>query len=123
MARTHARVKGKSGSTKPAVADLSFVTLKKEEAIKLIVDMAKDDVSLSVIGLKLRDTYGVPSVKKLVGSSISQILKDNKIESSVPEDLNALVVKAKALKTSGLRFIDLLASSELPIYRMIFDCF
>jgi len=98
MARTHARVKGKSGSTKPAVADLSFVTIKKEEVVKLIVGMAKEDVKLSIIGLKLRDTYGVPSVKKLVGKSISQILKENKIESSVPEDLNALVVKAKALK-------------------------
>ena len=98
MARTHARVKGKSGSTKPAVADLSFVTIKKEEVVKLILDMAKEDLSQSIIGLKLRDTYGVPSVKKIVGKSISQILKENKIVSLIPEDLKALVVKTKALK-------------------------
>ena len=98
MARTHARVKGKSGSKKPAVADLSFVTIKKDKVVKLILDMAKEDVSLSIIGLKLRDTYGVPSVKKLVGKSISQILKENKMDLGVPEDLNALVVKAKALR-------------------------
>ncbi len=98
MARTHARVKGKSGSSKPAQADLSFVPIKKEEVVKLIIDMAKDDVTTSKIGLVLRDTYGVPSVKKLVGKSISEILKENNLLSNIPEDLNALVVKAKVLK-------------------------
>ncbi len=98
MARIHARVKGKSGSTKPAVADLSFVKLKKEEIVKLILKMAKEDVSLSKIGLKLRDTYGIPSVKKVVGKSISQILEENNVLPEIPEDLNSLIVRAKALK-------------------------
>ncbi len=98
MARTHARVKGRSGSTRPVEADLSFVSLKKEEVVKLIIDFAKEDVTASMIGLKLRDTYGIPSVKKLVGKSVSDVLKENDLLVSVPEDLNALVVKAKALK-------------------------
>ena len=84
MARTHARVKGKSGSTKPAVADLSFVTIKKEEVIKLILDMAKEDVSLSKIGMVLRDTHGVPSVKKLVGKLNNESIT-NQIDSFYTE--------------------------------------
>lgn len=97
MARTHARVKGKSGSSKPAVADLSFVTMSKKEIEVKVLEMAKADVAPSMIGLTLRDTYGVPSVKKITGKSITDLLKENKLLTSVPEDLTALVVKAKAL--------------------------
>lgn len=98
MARTHARVKGQSGSTKPVEADLSFVTLKKKEIEELVIKFAKDDVKLSQIGLILRDTYGVPSVKLTTGKSISKILEDAKITFKLPEDLEALVIKATALK-------------------------
>lgn len=98
MARMHARVKGKSGSKKPVVADLSFVTLKKQEIEKLIVKMAKEDVKPSMIGITLRDTYGVPSVKKITGKSILAILEEAKVAAAIPEDLSALVVKAKKLK-------------------------
>lgn len=99
MARTHARTRGKSGSTRPVEADLSFVTMKAKEVEELIVNFHKeDDMTASVIGLKLRDTYGIPSVKKLTGKSITTILKENKQESKIPEDLQALITKAKKLK-------------------------
>jgi len=98
MARTHARVKGKSGSSKPAVTDLSFVNLKKEEIIKLILEFANKDMSTSLIGLKLRDTYGIPNVKKIIGKSITEVLKENKLLSELPEDLNFLVIKARKLR-------------------------
>jgi small subunit ribosomal protein S15 len=98
MARTHARVKGKSGSTRPVKADLSFVTMKKADVEKTIVKLAKDDVKQSMIGLILRDTYGVPSIKKVTGKSIGAILAEANVVTKIPEDLNALVVKATALK-------------------------
>ncbi len=98
MARIHARTKGKSGSSKPATADLSFVTMKKAEIEKKVVELAKQDINSSLIGLMLRDTYGVPSVKLTTGKSVSDILKENKIAPAVPEDLNNLVVKAIKLK-------------------------
>lgn len=98
MARTHARVKGKSGSTRPAKVDLSFVTIKPKEIIEIILKLAKDDIKPSQIGLILRDTHGVPSVQAIVGKSITKILEENKVLSKIPEDLNALVVKAIALK-------------------------
>lgn len=98
MARTHARVKGKSGSTRPVKADLSFVSLKKKEVEDLIVKLASDDVKPSMIGLILRDTYAVPSVKAVCGKSIGKILEEKKMTLSIPEDLQALVVKAQKLK-------------------------
>ena len=98
MARTHARTKGKSSSTKPVVKDVSFVKISKKEVETLVVKMAKDDEKPSKIGLVLRDTYGVPCIKTLTGKSISTILKDNNILSDVPEDLAALVEKARLLK-------------------------
>ena len=98
MARTHARVKGKSGSSKPAVADLSFVTMSAKEIEAKIVEMAKKDMTSSKIGLELRDSFGVPSVKKVTGKSVSEILEKNNLLVKIPEDLTALVVKANALK-------------------------
>jgi small subunit ribosomal protein S15 len=98
MARIHARTKGKSGSKRPAQADLSFVTLKPKEVEKIIVDLAKDAVKPSKIGMILRDTHAVPDVKKLTGKTIGKILKEAQTVPKIPEDLENLVNKAKALK-------------------------
>jgi len=124
MARTHARVKGKSGSTKPVATDLSFVQMKKGEVEKLVVKLAKEDMLPSKIGLVLRDAYGVPSVKKVTGKSVSQILDAAKVTFDVPEDLKALVVKATRLsKHLGLNRRDIhnrrgLALIEAKIRRL-----
>lgn len=98
MARTHARTKGKSGSSRPVKNDLSFVTLKKEEVEKIIVDLANSDNTASKIGIILRDTYGVPSVKALCGKSITEIMSEQSVATAIPEDLQALVARVKALK-------------------------
>ena len=99
MARTHARRKGKSGSTRPVVSDLSFVTMKANEVEKLIVSMVKEEgISSSKVGLILRDQYAIPSVKILCGKNISKILEENKLTSNTPEDLKSLVAKVLALK-------------------------
>ncbi len=98
MGRIHARVKGKSKSTKPVKVDLSFVTIKKGEVEKLVVKFAKEDMKMSAIGATLRDTYGVPSVKAMTGKSISQIISEAKIETAIPEDLQNLVNRATKLK-------------------------
>ncbi len=98
MARTHARTKGKSGSSRPVKVDLSFVSIKPKEIIEIILKLTKDDIKPSQIGSILRDTHGVPSVKAVVGKSITTILEENKVLNPVPEDLAALVVTANRLK-------------------------
>jgi len=98
MARIHARVKGKSGSSKPVNADMSFVTFKPKEVEALVIGFAKDDMKPSLIGMTLRDSYGIPDVKKLTGKSVSKIIEENKLTANLPEDLQALVEKAHKLK-------------------------
>ena len=99
MARIHARTRGKSGSKRPLEVDLSLVTLKKKEVEDLVIKLARDELKKpSMIGLILRDTYAVPSVKAVTGKSVTQILKEHDLQSTVPEDLRALTVKADRLR-------------------------
>ena len=65
---------------------------------KLIVDLRKEGTSGSMIGLILRDRYGVPDVKMVTGKRIGDILKENKVSSEIPEDLRDLMVKALGLR-------------------------
>ena len=61
--------------------------------------MAKEDaIKPSMIGLILRDTHGVPSVKAVTGKSVTAILAEAGEVSQLPEDLDALVVRANKLK-------------------------
>ncbi len=98
MARIHAHRKGKSHSTRPVKPDLSWVDLSKEEIVGLIVKMGREGLSPSEIGLNLRDRYGIPLVKPILGKSITDILVENGIKNEVPEDLANLLKKAATLK-------------------------
>lgn len=95
MARIHARKAGKSGSKKPLLAPApAWVQYKPEEIVALIVKLGKQDLSAAQIGSVLRDSYGIPDVRKLTGKKITQILAQNKLEPKVPEDIQALLKRA-----------------------------
>lgn len=99
MARMHARKKGRSGSTHPtAEISPSWLQYSKDEIEELVVGLAKSDKKISEIGLILRDQHGIPSVKAVVGKSISKIIKENKLEQEYPEDLMNLMRKAVRLR-------------------------
>ncbi|MDX1372392.1 MAG: 30S ribosomal protein S15 [Nitrososphaeraceae archaeon] len=99
MARTHAHTQGKSHSTRPAIKDApNWIELKPKEIVEIIIKLSKDGLSPSEIGLHLRDEYGIPLVKPILGKSITQILNENDISQPMPEDLNKLVQKALALQ-------------------------
>lgn len=95
MAKLHSRKKGRSSSKKKAsrVAP-AWVKLTKEEVISLVEKMAKEGTPMSMIGKKLRDEHGVPSVKLVCGKSISQILIEAKLYPTFPQDLIDLIRKA-----------------------------
>ncbi len=98
MARMHARKKGKSGSTKPAIKQLpGWVKHSKEEVIKLVIALRGEGKSTSVIGQILRDTHGIPSIKAIVGKNTKKILIENKLYTDYPEDLLNLMRKAVRL--------------------------
>lgn len=99
MARIYSGRKGKSGSTRPLrTSQPVWVTYTPEELTRLIVKMGKDGLMPSEIGRKLRDEYGIPSVKLALGKSISSVLEDNKIKHEVPEDLFNLLERAVRLR-------------------------
>ena len=119
----HARKKGKSGSTRPK-GDVDWVSLSEDEIAELIVKFHKEGNSPSKIGVILRDQYGIPDVKAVTGKKITKILKENKIEYELPEDIQNLIKRAVKLRkhlskntrdTHNKRGLQLL---ESKIYRL-----
>lgn len=99
MARMHSRKKGKSGSKKPLHDEkLTWLRYGKKEAALLVQKLAKSGKSTSEIGLILRDTYGIPDVKKVTGKSVSQILEEKDLLPELPENLLDLMKKYAAIK-------------------------
>lgn len=98
MGRMHSRAKGKSGSHKPVKKVIpNWVKYTAKEVELLVVKYAKEEMKTSMIGIHLRDQYGIPSVKTITGKSIGQILKEKKLEPELPDDLMALIKKSVLL--------------------------
>lgn len=91
----HSRKKGKSGSSKPVKKAIpSWVKYKGKEVELLVVKYAKEGLTPSRIGVRLRDRYGIPDVKLITKKSITEILKAKELEKDIPEDLMALIRKS-----------------------------
>ena len=99
MARIHVHTHGKSHSTRPSSKDApAWLTQSRDQVSALVVKLAKEGLSPSEIGLKLRDEHSIPLVKPLLGKSVSSALIENNIKSEMPEDLDKLVKKALGLQ-------------------------
>ncbi len=99
MARMHSRKKGQSGSKKPLKKEKpTWIRYKPMEIELLIVKLAKEGKTSSEIGIILRDIYGVPDVKLIIGKHISKILDEKKLLKELPEDLIALMKRAIFIK-------------------------
>lgn len=68
--------------------------VSKEELEKTIMKLHDTGMSPSRIGLTLRDQYGVPNAKLVIGTSITGFLRDNNALADIPEDLTNLMRKA-----------------------------
>ncbi|MEK6973580.1 MAG: 30S ribosomal protein S15 [archaeon] len=68
-----------------------WVESNPKEIENLIVELANAGNSKSEIGMILRDQHGIPSVKKATGKTIGDLLKDNKLDTELPEDLMDLI--------------------------------
>jgi len=96
----HARKKGKSGSTKPVREESpDWVSYSKDEVEELIIKLSKDGNAPSKIGLVLRDQYGIPDVRAIMGKKVTKVLESNNMGLKLPEDLQNLINKAVALNT------------------------
>jgi len=95
MARMHSRARGKSGSTRPLrTVSPEWVEYTPGEVEDLVMKLAKKGLSPSMIGIVLRDQYGVPDVKLITKKNITKILEENGLGLKIPEDLMNLIKKA-----------------------------
>ena len=98
-ARLYTSKRGKSGSTRPISKKTpSWCKYTAEEVEALVIKLAREGNSPSIIGVMLRDRYAVPLVKSLTGKNIQEILRAGQQAGTLPEDLSALLKKAGALK-------------------------
>lgn len=99
MTRMHSDGRGESGSDKPITKKTpDWVEYDEEEVIDLVVKLRRDGHDPSKIGIKLRDQYGIPSVKELTDKSITDILEEEGMELDLPEDLQNLLDKAENIQ-------------------------
>jgi small subunit ribosomal protein S15 len=71
-----------------------WVIYTNEEIEDYILRFNREGKSTSEIGIILRDQYGIPSVKEVVGEKITDILKKNNQSEEYPEDIMNLIKKA-----------------------------
>ena len=97
MARMHTRHRGRSGSSTQVRSENPKWAPKPKAVEAKVLELAGEGQSTSEIGIDLRDTHGVPSVKLATGKSMTSVLSDGGASSSLPEDLTNLMRKAVRL--------------------------
>ena len=125
MARIHSHRHGKSHQTRPPnKTNPGWVTTTPDEARSTILKLAKEGVTPSRIGQTLRDDYGVPLVKTLLGKSVGEVLSEGKSAPKLPQDLQDLIDRAlrvqKHLQShkSDRKNVHSLELVEAKIYRL-----
>jgi len=99
MARMHSRKKGASRSRPPTAANApEWSDVSKEELQKLVIKLHESGLPSTKIGLTLRDQYGVPSVKLVLGKNMNRFIKEKSSLPEIPEDLGNLMRRALHLR-------------------------
>lgn len=118
--------KGISHETRPvSKRPPTWCRYTSEEVEAQIIKLAKDGQPPSKIGIILRDQHGVPLSKPITGKSITQILKERNMYSTLPEDLENLLRKATRLHVhqdknkSDLHNKRALQLVEAKIYKLV----
>ena len=99
MGRLHSHNHGKSHSTRPVdLQKPSWVTQSPKEIEELIIKYGKEELSSSLIGMKLRDQHAIPLIKPILKKGITEVLEENNLKQEYPEDLNNILNKAIGLQ-------------------------
>jgi len=90
--------KGKSHQIRPvSKRPPNWCKYQPEEVEALIVKLGKEGNSPSRIGTILRDQHAIPLAKPIIGKRVIEVLKENQLAPSLPEDLASLLRKAESL--------------------------
>jgi small subunit ribosomal protein S15 len=76
----------------------SWVSYTQEEVEQLVIELAKRGFSPSMIGIILRDQYGIPLIKPILGKSITEVLQGHGLAPQIPEDLMNLIRRAVKIR-------------------------
>ena len=99
MGRMHTHRHGKSHSIRPATLRApSWVSQSPKEIEDLVIKYAKDGLTPSQIGIKLRDQHSIPLIKPIIKKTVGEILQENDLRAEMPEDLENIVKKAVGLQ-------------------------
>lgn len=99
MSRIHSGRKGRSGSHRPfPLTKPEWVTATPEEITTQAVQLAKAGHPAAQIGQTLRDSYGVPSARAVMGKRLGAVLSDAGVKSELPDDLEALLKRVVHLQ-------------------------
>ncbi len=125
MARIHSHRHGKRHHTRPTSKRApSWLTYSPVEVTAMVIKLAKEGVTPSSIGVRLRDDYGIPLVKPIIGKSVMELLRENKLAPAIPEDLQNLLDSARRVQShlnafradrKNVRSLELI---EAKIYRL-----
>ncbi len=95
----HTHRHGKSHSIRPVILkEPTWISQSPKEVEDLVVKYAKEGLSPSQIGIKLRDQYSIPQVKTITKKNLVEILEEKKLNPELPEDLDNIVKKAVGLQ-------------------------
>ena len=85
MGRMHTHNHGKSHSIRPIeLKKPDWVKMDPKEIEELIIKYAKDGMTSSKIGIKLRDQYAIPLVKPIINDNIDFVVGARKKELREP---------------------------------------
>lgn len=125
MARIHSHRHGKSQQTRPSSKSAPiWVTTEPAAAKATILKLAKEGLTPSQIGVALRDDYGIPLVRPILGKTVGQILAEGKASPKLPQDLQNLIDRARRVQkhlqahTSDRKNVHSLELTEAKIYRL-----
>lgn len=79
------------GSEKKEVKAFEWIEYSPKEIEDLIIQLVNSGNAKSEIGMLLRDQYGIPDVRRFLGKSITEVLKESGLAEEIPEDLMNLI--------------------------------
>ena len=97
MAKRYGRGRGKARSHAPKGEKPYWLKTEAKEVEDLVISLAEKDMLPAKIGLVLRDTYGIPSVKMITGKKVQKIIAEHGMETE-NQDINSLEKRAKELR-------------------------
>jgi len=90
---------GRSHSVRPvSKRSPSWLSYSPEEVEAIIIKLAREGNPPSMIGVLLRDHYGIPLAKPILGTSILKVLEKAGMKPDLPEDISNLIAKATRIR-------------------------